>query len=91
VVSSTSLNKGNYIELIHLAGYDERSANHFSTATTFKGTSNQIQYDLINSVTAVMFEEIKCEIAIAPFVAILLDETIDIAISLNFPQWFNTW
>jgi hypothetical protein len=41
--SSTLLNKGNYIELIHfLAGYNEKLANHLSTATTFKGTSNGI-------------------------------------------------
>jgi hypothetical protein len=39
--SSTLLNKGNYIELIHfLAGCNEKLANHLSTATTFKGTSN---------------------------------------------------
>jgi hypothetical protein len=78
--SSMSLNKGNYIELIHLlAGYDERLANHLSTATTFKGTSNRIQNDFINSVADVMFEEIKHEIAIAPFVAVLQDKTTDIS------------
>jgi len=76
---STSLNKGNYIELIHLLGYDERSANHLSTATTFKGKSNRIQNGLINSVADGMFEEIKHVITSASFVAILLDETTDIA------------
>jgi hypothetical protein len=50
-----------------------------STATTFKGKSNRIQNGLINSVADGMFEEIKHVITSASFVAILLDETTDIA------------
>jgi hypothetical protein len=78
--SSTSLNKGNYIELIHLlAGYDERLAIHLSTATTFTVTANRIQNDLVNSVADIIFEDTVYEIASTPFVAILLDVTTDIA------------
>jgi hypothetical protein len=36
-----------------------------------------------------MFEEIKREIASAPFATILLDKTTDTA-SHDFRQWFNT-
>jgi hypothetical protein len=61
-----------------------------SAATKFKGTSNRIQNCLINSVTYVMFEEIKREIASAPFVAILLDETTDIASKSPLSTWFDT-
>jgi hypothetical protein len=76
--SSISLNKGNYIELIHLlARYDERLANHLSAATAFKGTSNRTEHYLFNSVADVMFEDIKSQIASAPFVSILIDEFTD--------------
>jgi hypothetical protein len=37
--STVSLNKGDYIELIHHLGeHVERLANHLSTAATFTGT-----------------------------------------------------
>jgi hypothetical protein len=55
-----------------------------STASTYTGTSNQIQNDLCNSVADVTFDDIKREIASAPFVAVLLDETIDIASKSQF-------
>jgi hypothetical protein len=75
--SSTSLNKGNYIELIHLlAGYDERLANHLSTATTFTVTPNRFQNVLVNSV--------------ADFQSSVCCNFTDIASNPNFRQWFDT-
>jgi hypothetical protein len=47
-----------------LVGCDERLANVLSTATKFKGTSNRIQNNLINSVADVMFEEIKVKLPV---------------------------
>jgi len=44
--SSTSSNRGNYVELLHtLAAKDERLARHLETSTVFSGFSNIIQND----------------------------------------------
>lgn len=78
--STGSLNRGNFIELLHLISkYDELLAHHLSTATVFTGTSNRIQNDILQSLNNILIAEIKKEVAETEFVAIMLDETSDIS------------
>ena len=66
-------NRGNYIELAHCMGkFDEKLQSHLKTATVFKGTSSSIQNDIIQSISAVMLEQIKAELNDCMYVAILL-------------------
>lgn len=62
-----------------LAKYDETLKLHFENSTVFKGTSNIIQNDLIACVAEIMLKKIKNEIDEASFIAIILDETTDVA------------
>ncbi|KAL7634777.1 UNVERIFIED_CONTAM: hypothetical protein RMT77_015154 [Armadillidium vulgare] len=76
--SNTSKNRGNYLELVNLISqYDEKLANHLSSATVFSGLSNRIQNDLIESVQNVILKRIHDEVMEAKFVSILLDEISD--------------
>lgn len=78
--SGSSPNRGNYVDMIHfLSKYDEVLKHHLDNSTRFKGTSNLIQNDLILNVGEVILKKIKHEINEASFVAIILDETTDIA------------
>lgn len=75
-----SLNRGNYVELLSfLAEHDTDLHYHLSTNRVFTGTSGKIQNDLIHAIAEVMPEEIKMEIKRAPFVAVMVDETTDVA------------
>lgn len=77
--SDSSLNRGNYIELLQLLKeYDPVLKDHLETATVFKATSSAIQNDLIQSIHEVVLDEITIQIQNAPFVAIMLDETSDV-------------
>uniref|UniRef100_H2ZSF4 HAT C-terminal dimerisation domain-containing protein n=1 Tax=Latimeria chalumnae TaxID=7897 RepID=H2ZSF4_LATCH len=80
--SATSLNRGNYVEMAHfLSRYDDRLATHFSTASNvFTGLSNHIQNDIVQSVSVVILDFIKKEFLVAPFVAIMVNETSDISL-----------
>lgn len=78
--TENSSNKGNYIDLINLiAKYDETLKCHLDNSTRFKGTSNLIQNDLISCVEEVILKKIKSEIEDTNFIAIILDETTDVA------------
>ncbi|KAJ4444935.1 hypothetical protein ANN_06734 [Periplaneta americana] len=84
--SEDSLNKGNYIELLHLlSNYDTTLREHLESSTTFKGTSNRIQNDLITAISGVLMESIKNDISMAQHVAIILDETSDVYVILMYP------
>lgn len=50
---------------------------HMEKATVFKGTSKSIQNDLLDSMLAVVQEQIKQEIKSAKYVAVQVDETTD--------------
>uniref|UniRef100_H2ZWT2 HAT C-terminal dimerisation domain-containing protein n=1 Tax=Latimeria chalumnae TaxID=7897 RepID=H2ZWT2_LATCH len=80
--STTSLNRNNYVGVAHfLSRYDDRLATHFSIASSvFTGLSNHIQNDIVQSVSAVILDFIKKELTVAPFVAIMMDETSDISL-----------
>lgn len=78
--SAGATNKGNFMNLLNLLSkYDATLNNHLENSTTFRGTSNLIQNDLIHSIGTVLLQTIKDEINDAPFVAIILDETTDVA------------
>ncbi|KAI5637529.1 zinc finger MYM-type protein 1-like [Phthorimaea operculella] len=79
--SSTSLNRGNYLELVNLlAKYDGVLETHLENATSsFTGLSNRTQNDLISSVASVMNDTIKREIKATDFVAVMVDETPDVS------------
>lgn len=77
--SDSSVNRGNYVELIYLmAQRDELLKTHLATSTIFTGLSGDIQNDLIQSISNVLLKQIENEIRDAPFVAIIMDETTDI-------------
>jgi len=77
--STTSSNRGNYVELLHaFAEKDDRLARHLETSTVFSGLSNRIQNDLIEAIGDVIRNGIKKEINAALFVAVEVDETTDV-------------
>lgn len=51
--------------------------NHLKNSTIFTGLSSDTQNDLINSIGQVLMEEIKRKLAEIPYVAIIMDKTID--------------
>lgn len=80
IENSDSLNRGNYIELIHLlAAYNPVLENHLDTSTVFSGLSSDIQNDIISSIAYVLKEEIRVEFENADYVGLLLDETTDVS------------
>lgn len=51
---ATSSNKGNYLEILDfLSAYDPIIHQHFQESSAFKGTSSQIQNDIIHSISSV--------------------------------------
>jgi len=77
--SSTSINKGNYLELLELIRqYDPILDNHLKESTVFRGTSSAIQNNIIASLGTLITNRLKEELDRADFVAIILDETSDI-------------
>lgn len=75
-----SKNPGVFLGLINFASeIDKTLQEHLQSDTVFKGTSKDIQNDLLNCMLDVYYEEIKKEIASAPFVAVMADETTDVS------------
>ena len=75
----TSVNRGNYVELINLMGtLDPKLNGHLETSTVFSGLSGDIQNDLIQSISNTLLKIIKIEIKNTDFVSIIMDETTDI-------------
>ncbi|CAH1111967.1 unnamed protein product [Psylliodes chrysocephalus] len=69
-----------YMDLLSfLAKYDATLNNHFIDSTTFRGTSNRVQNDLIKCTADVVMDHIKSEIKKAHFLSIALDETTNVA------------
>ena len=82
--SKTSLNKGNFLELVSLLSkYDIVLEKHLQQQQTDKPgpsyLSNKIQNDIIHSVAGVMKTRIEFEIKTTKFVSIIIDETPDIS------------
>uniref|UniRef100_A0A8C5QA54 TTF-type domain-containing protein n=1 Tax=Leptobrachium leishanense TaxID=445787 RepID=A0A8C5QA54_9ANUR len=77
--SVSSLNCGNYVELIQVfAEKDANLAKHLQTSTTFSGSSNRIKNHLVEAVADVIRNDMKEEINAALFVAVEVDETTDV-------------
>ncbi|XP_050066274.1 zinc finger MYM-type protein 1-like [Aphis gossypii] len=75
-----SLNKGNYCEILDLLAKEEQFIReHFLTNSVFKGTSHDIQNDLIHCVTTVLNSHILKELQITNFISIQTDETTDVS------------
>ncbi|KAF0715097.1 zinc finger MYM-type protein 1-like [Aphis craccivora] len=77
--TSTSINRGNYLELLELIRqYDPILDNHLKESIVFRGTSSAIQNDIIVSLGTLITNRLKEELDRADFVALILDETSDI-------------
>lgn len=78
--SKTSMNKGNYLELLDLLSREEQLLKeHLSSNSCFKGVSGDIQSDLISCIAQVMNTQIMTELNKAKFVSIQGDETTDVS------------
>lgn len=78
--NESSLNKGNYCEILDLLAKEEQFIReHFSTNSVFKGTSHDIQNDLIHCVTEVLNSHILKELQTTNFISIQADETTDVS------------
>lgn len=75
-----SVNKGNYLQLLNLLAQNESIVrDHLQSSSLLKGTSPDIQNDLIEVTTIALNEKIKSELNEAPFVSIQADETLDVS------------
>ncbi|XP_023721814.1 uncharacterized protein LOC111872311 [Cryptotermes secundus] len=61
-----------------LARYDSDLHNHLESSTAFRGSSPDIQNELIHSISELTTMEIKKEISKANYVSLILDETSDV-------------
>lgn len=78
--SGTSTNPGVFRGLINFsAELDDALKAHLEKATVFKGTSKTIQNELLQCILEVCQDEITKEIREADFLAIIADETSDVA------------
>jgi len=78
----SSSNRGNFKELsAFLANYDSVLREHFASSSVFRGDSKDIQNDMIESISAVIQNNISQSIIAAPFFSIEVDETTDVSTS----------
>ena len=80
--SSSSSNRGNFVELIHLvAKYDPLLASHLAdnSKSKQKYLSHTIQNDLLQSINDTILKKIVTEIKSAKYYAVLADTTTDIS------------
>ncbi|CAH1108818.1 unnamed protein product [Psylliodes chrysocephalus] len=75
-----SKNKGVFRELIDFSSQlDTDLKEHFNKAKVFKGTSKTIQNELLDCMLDVYHEEVTKEIKKTNYVAVIADETTDVA------------
>ncbi|GBO22897.1 hypothetical protein AVEN_3784-1 [Araneus ventricosus] len=75
-----SLNTGVFRGLINFSvELDSSLKDHLTSATVFKGTSKEIQNDLLDCMLTVCQNHIKNEISKASFVSVIADETTDVS------------
>ncbi|XP_008188288.1 zinc finger MYM-type protein 1-like [Acyrthosiphon pisum] len=76
----TSKNQGVFRGLIDLcSNLDPNLRDHFQNSVVFKGTSKIIQNELLDCILTVARNQILMEINNSDFVAIIVDETTDVA------------
>lgn len=74
------MNRGNYKDLCKfLASRDTDFSDFLSNNPVFSGTSAGIQNELIEVIGSYVLENIAREVNEAEFVAVMVDETTDIA------------
>ncbi|CAH2013282.1 unnamed protein product [Acanthoscelides obtectus] len=80
-----SENRGIFKELVNFsAELDNELKVHIKSAKLFKGTSKTTQNELLECMLDVYHEEVKKEIANSPFVAVIADETTDVACEFQY-------
>lgn len=73
-------NKENYIKFAsRMREFNEKLQNNLKTATVFKRKLSGIQNDIIQSITAIIFQQIKGELSECMYVAISLGEASDVS------------
>ncbi|XP_016661890.1 zinc finger MYM-type protein 1-like [Acyrthosiphon pisum] len=78
--SVTPINKGNYLELLNLLSQEEQLIkDYLSPNSSFKGTSHDIQNDLIFCITEVVNMQIMNELNKVKFISVQVDETTDVS------------
>jgi hypothetical protein len=81
--SKTSLNRGNFLELVSLLSkYDGVLEKHIQESGKPAGPSylsNKIQNDMIHSIADVIKARIEFEVKATKFVSIIIDETPDVS------------
>lgn len=83
--SSSSVNKGNYLELLDLLAIKESLMNdHLTSNSVFKGTSSTIQNELITEITNEMNARIQVEINKSEFISVQADDTTDVSCKSQF-------
>ncbi|XP_044749776.1 zinc finger MYM-type protein 1-like [Coccinella septempunctata] len=82
--SENSENPGIFQGLInYTAEIDKTLKDHLERATVFKGTSKEIQNDLLDCIFEVYQEIVSAEIDNAEFLGIMADETTDVSSKLQ--------
>lgn len=82
--SVTSKNPGIFQGLINYAAeLDKTLKKHLETATVFKGTSKEIQNDLLDCIFEIYREEVSTEINNARFLGVIADDTTDVSTHLQ--------
>ncbi|XP_072376039.1 zinc finger MYM-type protein 1-like, partial [Diabrotica undecimpunctata] len=83
--TGTSKNKGNYLELLDLLALEESNMrDHLEASNIFKGTSSEIQNQLIESVEYIIRQKIFKELQEADFISVQADETTDVSCKSQF-------
>ncbi|KAJ4430482.1 hypothetical protein ANN_22698 [Periplaneta americana] len=78
--SDQSENKGNYLEILDILAQEEQFVREkLESLSGFKGTSSEIQNELIECATLVVKEKIQKELDLAEFVSVQTDETLDVS------------
>lgn len=78
--TASSENRGCFLEIVdHSADLCEKLRDHLDESTVFKGTSKDIQNDILDCCLEIYKDKIRKEIQEAPFVAIMADETTDVS------------
>ena len=78
--SETSINPGGFRPLLRYAcKLDKGLESHFENSTVFKGISSTVQNEILECALEVYRGHIVSEVAEAPFVAVIADETTDVS------------
>ena len=76
-----SLNPGGFRSLLNYASnLDNDIKKHLEESIVFKGVSSTIQNELLECVLEVYRNKIICEVSKAQFIAVIADETTDVAV-----------